>query len=380
MKIKLFGIVGLFTLAMMNAAVVFAQDETIRSAAGDKYVISAKAGGVNYVEGTVGVVRKAGKSGYLLKGDTLRIGDRVSTGANGKAEILLNPGSYLRLGGSSAFEFVTTSLEDLQIRLDSGSAILEVFADNDFRVTLRSPKSEFSLIESGIYRLDVAANGGGKLEVWKGRAEVGDTTAKGGRIVTAFASNVTVEKFDRDQKDELEIWSKARAKELAKASETLQRRQLRTSLMRSFLGGRWNMYNSFGLWVYDASFGRYCFLPFGYGWNSPYGYGFGHNIWTYQLPPVVYYPPTTGGTTPSPGPGPVITLEDRTRRPPFAHMQGSGSSTGRDSGGEIRGGGRGSTFDPSPTRGDTEPAPIIRSVPSSPPIIDMGGSSDRKKP
>jgi hypothetical protein len=66
---------------------------------GDRYIVSARAGGVNYVEGTVAVIRKSGRSGLLLKGDTLEVGDRVSTGANGKAEILLNPGSFLRLGG-----------------------------------------------------------------------------------------------------------------------------------------------------------------------------------------------------------------------------------------------------------------------------------------
>ena len=59
-------------------------------------------------------------AGCFFKGDTLEIGDRVSTADDGKAEILLNPGSYLRLGGHSAFEFKTTSLDDLQIRLRFG--------------------------------------------------------------------------------------------------------------------------------------------------------------------------------------------------------------------------------------------------------------------
>ena len=95
------------------AAFAVAQKDTISAAAGDRYIVSARAGGVNYVEGTVAVIRKSGRSGLLLKGDTLEVGDRVSTGANGKAEILLNPGSFLRLGGSSAFEFNTTSLDDL---------------------------------------------------------------------------------------------------------------------------------------------------------------------------------------------------------------------------------------------------------------------------
>lgn len=345
-----FGIIAFFGLVILSTIGVRAQDETIRAAAGDKFVISAKAGGVNLVEGSVDVVRKAGKSGLLLKGDTLKVGDRVSTGADGKAEILLNPGSYMRLGGNSGFEFVTTSLENLELRLDSGSAILEVFADNDFRVTLRSPKSKFDLIESGVYRLDVSTDGGGRLEVWKGEAEIGGTIVKGGRVATALGTEVEVAKFDRDEKDALETWSKARAKDLAKSMSYLRNRDMRTALMQSYLGGRWNMYNSFGLWVYNARFGGYCFLPFGYGWGSPYGYGFGHSMWWYNLPPVVYTgnPNTNGGGTGN-GNGnsgtqitPIRSQGDRSRVPPFVRMQG-GSSTGPEMirGGNGRSGGAG---------------------------------------
>ncbi len=324
MKNSISRIVSVALMGLLAVAAVSAQDETISAAAGDKYVISAKAGGVNFVEGTVGIVRKTGKSGLLLSGDKLQIGDRVSTGADGKAEILLNPGSYLRLGGGSAFEFRTTSLDDLQIKLDSGSAIFEVFATEDFKVTINSPKTKFTLIESGVYRIDVAADGSGKVAVWKGRAQVGSETAgivKSGREGVMTGTLVAISKFDRDDKDALELWSKSRAKELAKISGSLARNNMRTALMRSFLGRGWNMYDSFGVWVYDPFRRSHCFLPFGYGWNSPYGYGFGHSIWYYNLPTGVIYPPT----------GPIRTIRDnKPNVPAYVQAQGSSSSTGRE--------------------------------------------------
>jgi FecR protein len=321
--------VALVALSFVFAA--SAQDETISAAAGDKYVISAKAGGVNFVEGSVGIVRKAGKSGLLLKGDKLEIGDRVSTGADGKTEVLLNPGSYLRLGGNSAFEFKSTSLDDLHIRLDSGSAIFEVFATEDFKVTVNSPKTKLSLIESGVYRVNVAADGNATIAVWKGRAQIGNdekAIVKSGREASLSGSQMAIAKFDRDEKDSLELWSKTRAKELAKISGNLARNTMRTALMRSFLGRGWNMYDSFGLWVYDPFRRNHCFLPFGYGWNSPYGYGFGHSIWYYNLPPAVVQPPTHGGirlpTDRKPG------VQTGNEPPPFIRVQGSSGSTGRD--------------------------------------------------
>ena len=296
--------VGLIAV-LFSAATAFAQqreDQRTVSAASSLYVISAKAGAVNYVEGKVSVARQAGKSGYLLKGDELEIGDRVSTGAGGKAEILLNPGSFVRLAENSVFEFASTSLEDLQLKLGGGSAMFEVITDNEFTFAVNTPKGKFYIVKSGVYRVDVLGDGAGKIEVWRGRANAGGTEIKGGRQATVSGSQAaTVTKFDRDDKDALEIWSKSRAKELAKINARLQNNLLRTSLMSSFYQTRWSMYDSYGLWVFSRYHGSYCFLPFGYGWSSPYGYFYPRDIWYYNLPPVIYNPPPPTNTTPTVG-------------------------------------------------------------------------------
>lgn len=373
------GVLAAILIGVLFSVAVPAQDSRVMSAAGDKYVISAKAGGVNFVEGNVTVVRKNGKSGHLLKGDDLDIGDKVSTGAGGKVELLLNPGSYVRLGGNSTFEFATTSLDDLQLRLGSGSAIFEVFASEDFRVTVNTPMAKMFLIQSGIYRVDVMSDGGGRISVSKGRAQLADmdsTIVKSGRQATVSGNQSDIAKFDKDNGDQLAAWSKMRAKELSRISQQVQTAGMRNSLMRSFLGRGWNMYSSFGLWAYDSFNRSYCFLPFGRGWNSPYGYGFGPNIYWYNLPPVVYTPPannpTTGQNTPiaqTPrDPGgirPPLSIV-----PPFAQVQNdpsSGSNVyspgGRGRGITDTGGGDITTSAPvySPPSAPSAPAPTSSS-------------------
>ena len=290
--------VGAFALVL--SSFVVAQDDRAISAAGSLYVISAKAGGVNYVEGKVAVAQKSGKSGYLLKGDTLEVGDKVSTGTDGKAEILLNPGSYIRLAENSSFEFINTSLDDLQVKLTGGSAMFEVITDGEFKFAVNTPQAQFKIIQSGVYRVEVLNDGSGKIAVWKGKAEIGEgkaTTVKGGREATIINGQVAVAKFDRDEKDALAAWSKTRAKELAKVNSRLERDNLRNSLLNSYNRNGWNLYNSYGLWVYDRFSGSHCFLPFGYGWSSPYGFGFGRDIWYFRLPPIIHNPPpgNTGG-------------------------------------------------------------------------------------
>ena len=129
-----------------------------------------------------------------------------------------------------------------------------------------------------------------------------------------------VAKFDRDDKDSLVAWSKTRAKELAIVNSRLERNNLRNTLLYSFNNNGWNLYNSYGLWVFDSFSGYHCFLPFGYGWSSPYGFGFGRDIWYFRLPQTIYnQPPMNTGN------GRITNNNnDRLERrinPPFERMQ-----------------------------------------------------------
>jgi hypothetical protein len=327
MKRNLLRVLSSMTIALLLSAFTYAQDSRVLSAAGDMYVISAKAGGVNFVEGKVSVARKKGKSGYLLKGDGIEINDKVSTGANGKAEILLNPGSYLRLAENSTFEFVSTELDNLQIKLNSGSAIFEVFADDEFRVAIDTPKTNFYLIQSGVYRIDILPDGSEKIEVWKGRAQIGqaeNNIIKGGKLAVISNGGQQIGKFDRDDKDNFEVWSKERAKELAKINSKLEKQNVKTSLINSFNRRGWNLYDSFGVWVYNGSFGSYCFLPFGYGWRSPYGFGFGYNFYDYRLPWYIYNQPPIQATVRNNTSPTDSNVKPRSARivPPFGRIRG----------------------------------------------------------
>jgi hypothetical protein len=279
----------------------------------------------------------------------------------------LNPGSYLRLGGNSAFEFKTTSLDNLQLKVQKGSAILEVFAAEEFKVAVETPGAKYLLVETGVYRVDVIDAQKSRLEVWKGAARAAGTeTLKGGRVATASGGSISVAKFDRGDKDALDVWSRMRSKELAKLTAKLRREDLRTDLMRSFLGRRWNVFGSFGLWILDPLSGGYCFLPFGYGWNSPYGYGYGHSLWWYDMPPIVYYPPNSGGWNPGGGSNqpavtPIASAGDRSPIPPFIRMQQTMGGGGLQGGG----GGRGGSYDAASSSSPSYSPPASTSSSSS---------------
>jgi hypothetical protein len=385
MKKKIVFAPALGVLTALFSIAAFAQDPRIVAAAGDKYVISAKAGGVNYVAGKAAIKRQDGTGGYLLTNDELQPGERVTTTGDAMAEILLNPGSYLRVGGETSFEFATTSLDDLKINLFSGSAVLEVIAADDFRVSVQTPRSEIELTRSGVYRIDVLADGSSRLSVYKGKAYLGPkagTEVKAGNVAVLAKGSVSVSKFDRDDVDALDQWSKSRAKELTKANARLKRNDLRNILVNAYGGRGWNMYSSFGLWVFDPVRRMWCFLPFGYGWGSPYGWGYDFDIWQCRLPRWIYYDwhptgggPTGGGGTPTVNPN--VDRRAQLRLPPFQRVE---RSERREGGSSIL---RNQTRRSDPDGGGSFPTsspPVI----SSPPIIvapaPSGSETTKGKP
>lgn len=283
----------------------------------ERFGISAKAGGVNNVVGRVRVTRKDQQPQVLTSTDNLAADQTVTTASSSNAEILLNPGSYLRLGENSEFQFEDISLDNLRLRLLKGSAIIEAtgVADMDLGIKVATDHGEFTIARSGVYRIDVRPDFA-EMAVRKGRASFGPNKTdivKGGKVVTLVNRVATVAKLDKD-KDAFDAWSKQRAELLAQANARLMNRTF-NGYLSSFNG--WDSWfwgpRRFGLWTYSARAGCYTFLPFYYGWSSPYGHGYDSYYWrggyygNYGIPgPTVVNNQTPGGsiTTVPGGPPP----------------------------------------------------------------------------
>lgn len=291
---------GLLALALLAAVPARAQQRKSRElalvdrqAARDSRLISAKAGGVNFVSGDV-KARRAGSQewqGVTVK-DDLNNGDSARTGADGRVEVLLNPGSYLRAGASTEFEFTDASLDNLRLRLARGSVFVEAtgYDSLGLSIQINTPQTRVEIVRAGVYRVDVSQAGETIVSVQKGRALVGEGAAalllKGGKEArVSGAAGVEVSKLqkkDKKQRDELELWSRERGKELAKANEALANKQT-NSLLASYNGFydtlRADFPNRFGFWFWNARGNCYTFLPFYAGWRSPYGFGYGSSFY-----------------------------------------------------------------------------------------------------
>lgn len=272
---------GLVAASLFGGAVVSrGQNWEKREQNREKFVISAKAGGVNSVLGRVTVQNKGQSQFALLSAQAdLGSGDVVDTGASGRVEVLLNPGSYLRVNSGTRFELVDNSLEHLTIKLLQGTAIIEATGANDVNteIAVQTPQSRVAIVKRGIYRLNVAASQS-ELLVLKGKAIVnGDerNPIRGGQKAILSSGSVVAVKLDKKDQDDFDSWSRARAETLARANSHLPARALNSYF--SSMDSDWPL-SSYsgrnGIWLYHSRSMCFTFVPFHTGWGSPYGHGY----------------------------------------------------------------------------------------------------------
>jgi hypothetical protein len=334
--------------------------------------ISAKAGGINYVSGKVSFKRDVESNWVSLStNDELKSGDTLKTGADGRVEVLLNPGSYLRLGENSELKLVDASLDDLQLGLTSGSAVVEAtgYSDLDLSIMVETPQTHVRIIRTGIYRLSVLPSGVTEVAVEKGRVYIGqpEVLVKGGKVArVGEGGGLEIAKFDKKNRDYLDLWSRERGKELARMNEKLSRRNTNTLLSSLSLNLFPSRFASNGVWFYNSLSGCYTFLPFGgYSyWRSPYGHWYGNQLYV----PYGYgngnrcYGCNVGGTTANNGGG---------------YQNGGGNTSGNggnNGGGYVQPGGNAGRTPQTPSTG------MRNNPPASEPRTFERGAGERPMP
>ena len=224
---------------------------------------SALPGTVNYVEGNVNLGDQA-LNAKSVGSETMEPGQTLAT-TNGKAEMLLTPGVFVRLGDNSAVELVSGDLTNTQVRVDRGSAMVEVdelHKENNLRVADNGAMTR--LDKTGIYEFDADH---AQMMVFKGEAEVqeGDQhqKVKGGHEVNLTADKLKSTGFDKDKYESSDLYrfSSLRSQYIGEAS---------ADAAQVYVGSPWAPG-----WFWDPWFSAYTFFPGAGFMYSPFGFGWG---------------------------------------------------------------------------------------------------------
>ena len=300
---------------------------------------TAMPGTLNYVEGQASIGDQTLSSNSVGTA-TLRNGAVLQTG-NGKAEILLTPGVYLRVGSNSEVKMDSNSLLNTEVTVNQGEAMVEVdqiYHENNLRVT--QPGADTRIDKTGLYAFD-ATNG--DVRVFDGKA-----------VVTADDHNIAVKKnhqlalddaklkskdFDKKevtQNDDLYRWSSLRSQYLSDANIDAAR----TYYANGWYGPGWGPG-----WYWDPYFAGFTFLPGSGFFYNPFGWGFYSPVMVYRAPVVIGrgYHPFVGNRPVATGHG-FHNHAVTTYRGGYGHPNGGFHGGAVHAGGMATGGFHGSGF------------------------------------
>lgn len=218
-------------------------------------------------------------AGYRIKA-----GGGLRTTGNSRAELLLSPGTYLRVAENSGIQVMGTTYRDMRFRVVRGTVIIESASLNPriHTLTLAAPSGDLHVQSRGLYRFDVLPGQKAAVSVYKGRvlwtgAGGRTTRLKSGRRWILGNSSSSLEPrssgLDKNyRKDPLNLWSRLRARELVQVNAGLS------------LASRDSAYPGFGYqnkggWVLSSKSQWFTYVPFDSSPRSPYGFHYTNIRW-----------------------------------------------------------------------------------------------------
>jgi len=221
-------------------------------------------GTVNYIEGQVAI--NGSNLNMRTSGAAMLQAGQVLTTRDGKAEILLSPGVFLRVGRNSQIRMISPELLDPRFELTHGEAMVEVDKNlKDAHVGAIVRGTEGSILKAGLYRFD---SDKGLMEVIDGKLAVMENgrskeIGRGKEFMLNGGPVPVVASFDRKAEDELLAWSAMRSGYMAEVNESAA----------SYIHGAYGPYAGDG-WYWSPYFASWAWLPGDGFFYSPFGYPF----------------------------------------------------------------------------------------------------------
>jgi hypothetical protein len=234
-------------------------------------------GTLNYIEGQASLGQEPLNTNSV-RSTAMQAGQTLTT-QDGRVEILLTPGVFLRVDKHSSVRMDSPELANTAISVESGRAMVEV---NDLkrenRIAVQMGDSSTQIMKKGLYQFDANA---GLVRVFDGKVEVqarGEKkTVKGGHVLDLRAEKLKAQGFDKDSvQDEFYRWSSLRDAYLAEANV--------------HAAGTYYAYGGYGPgwygsgWYWDPWYGSYTWIPGAGYWYSPFGWGFYSPGFLYAAP------------------------------------------------------------------------------------------------
>jgi hypothetical protein len=244
----------------------------------------------------------------------LAVGDRVSTGSGGRAEIQLDSANVLRLSDNTTAKIAALSRETIQVQVGQGLATYSVLKGTEATAEIDTPNAAIHPNGPGDYRISVGIDGETEVTIREGSAEVSEPQ---GSTQVDRGQTITIQGMDNPQykissapaADAWDSWNSERDRMISNAGSWRHTNRNYTGsedldpygtwseipdygpVWTPQQGPGWAPYSA-GTWVWQPYWGWTWVSSEPWGW-APYHYGrwfvWGGN-WVWWPGPLVAYP------------------------------------------------------------------------------------------
>ncbi len=187
----------------------------------------------NAVKGDVVYQRNDGKF-PLESGLRLEAGDFIRSSKDSFAELLLQPGNYLRINAGTELKIFSDQHDKMRLKLNEGAIVIEILSreNSGFSrylieeatelIRVITPDAEVFINRPGIFRINTTAAGRTEVIVREGEAALNGFKVKKKRRAVLASGNVTVTEIDSRIEDNFDAWSRERAGQLVQENKLLK--------------------------------------------------------------------------------------------------------------------------------------------------------------
>jgi hypothetical protein len=225
-------------------------------------------GTVNYLEGQA-TVNGQPLTSQSIGTAVVESGQTLDT-QNGKVEVLLTPGVFLRLRENSEARMVSSGLADVEVALARGEAAVEAdYWSKDNRLRIDENQTRVDILKKGLYVLNA---GQPFVQVLDGKANVifeeqSVNAGKDREVIVDSAGRLKAQDFNNKAVKETALvrWSSLRSQYEAQANLDAARTVV---INNGWYGPGWYWGPAFGYWSFLPANG-FLYSPFGWGFYSP---------------------------------------------------------------------------------------------------------------
>jgi hypothetical protein len=187
---------------------------------------------VNAVKGAA--IYQRGKGKFILEpGLRMDEGDFVYTD-EGYAELLLQPGNFLRVGSNSECQIFSDEHDKMRLNLNRGAVSIEILQRGGFQsffftndeanelIRVITPNAEVFITRPGIYRINASTGDRTELVSRDGEALINGQRVKEKRRGVATNGNVAIDEINSRTEDSFDNWARERADKIVKANKSLK--------------------------------------------------------------------------------------------------------------------------------------------------------------